>query len=167
MWPVRAGSPTTMGGWCHGPPGTARLYLYLHSLTGEQRYLDTALASARWVMAQAPAADSTAPAPKFPPSLCCGVAGVLDFFCDLYRVTGDDEFAAFARRAGGFLIDGAEADGDGAKWPGGATHAGANTQHHVDLMLGAPGEALALLRLLTLDVKVDPIRHLPDRRVSR
>ena len=167
VWPVIAGSKTTMGGWCHGPPGTARLYLYLHSLTGEQRYLDTALASARWVMAQAPAAGSTAPAPKFPPSLCCGVAGVLDFFCDLYRVTGDAEFAAFARRAAGFLIDGAVADGEGVKWPGGATHAGANTQHGVDLMLGAPGEALALLRLLTLDVKVDPVRHLPDRRVRK
>jgi hypothetical protein len=36
----------TMGGWCHGPPGTARLFLLLHRQTGEQRYLDVALASA-------------------------------------------------------------------------------------------------------------------------
>jgi len=32
-------------------------------------------------------------------------------------------------------------------------------------MLGASGEALALLRLATLDQKVDPVRHLPDRAV--
>ncbi len=167
VWPALPGSKTTMGGWCHGPPGTARLYLYLHALTGEARYLDTARASARWVMAQAPAADGTAPVPAFPPSLCCGVAGVVDFFCDLHRATGDAEFAAFARRAADYLVQSAVADGDGVKWAGGATHAGANKQHGVDLMLGAPGEALALLRVLTLDAKVDPVRSLPDRRVRK
>jgi lantibiotic modifying enzyme len=163
VWPVIDGRATTMGGWCHGPPGTARLHLLLHALTGEARYLENAIASARWVMAQAPEVAPGQPAPQFPPSLCCGVAGVVDFFCDLYRATGDAQFAAFARRAGDYLIAGAVADGDGVKWPQGASHNGTNNAFMLDLMLGTPGEALALLRLATLEQKVDPIRHLPDR----
>jgi hypothetical protein len=33
-------------------------------------------------------------------------------------------------------------------------------------MLGAAGEALALLRLLTIDSTGDPIRAMPDRAVA-
>lgn len=165
-WPVISGSTTTMGGWCHGPPGTAHLFLYLHKMTGEQRYLDVALSSARAVMAQAPpeSKDPAAPPPAIPSAFCCGVAGVLDFFCDLYRETGDPEYAAFARRAGAHLVRIAIPDGDGVKWAKGKTEFNSGETHHgVDLMLGAAGEGMALLRLATLDQKPDPIRHLPDR----
>ncbi len=166
-WPAVASTKTTLGGWCHGPPGTARLFLLLHAQTGEPRYLDVALASARWVMAQAPAdAKDGGAMQSFPPAFCCGVAGVLDFFCDLHRATGKQEYADFARRAGDYLVRTAEADGAGAKWKRGTTtHDARSEQHGVDLMLGASGEALALLRLATLDQKVDPVRHLPDRAV--
>lgn len=167
VWPVIDGRETTMGGWCHGPPGTVRLYLLLHQITGDKAYLDTAIAGARWVMAQAPQPEPGAEAPKFPPSFCCGVAGVVDSFCDLYRATGDQQFAAFARRAGEYLLAGAKPVGDGLRWPQGATHQGSNDSFPTDLMLGTPGEALALLRLATLDQKVDPVRHLPDRRVGK
>jgi lantibiotic modifying enzyme len=171
-FPVIAGEKTTMGGWCHGPPGTARLFLLLNEQTGDPRYLEVALASARWVMAQAPApAEGGAMAATFPPSFCCGVAGVLDFFCDLYRVTGKREFADFARRAGDYLIqtaapEDAGKESDGVRWARGANSHGAGREEHpVDLMQGAAGEGLALLRLATLDMKVDPVRHLPDRAV--
>lgn len=171
-FPVVAGDKTTMAGWCHGPPGTARLFLLLHQQTGDPRYLDVALASARWVMAQAPAPkEGGAMAATFPPSFCCGVAGVLDFFCDLYRVTGKKEFADFARRAGDYLVQTAapEADGkadDGVRWARGVNAHGAGKEEHaVDLMQGAAGEGLALLRLATLEVANDPVRHLPDRAV--
>lgn len=171
VWPVVRDTDPTMGGWCHGPPGTARLFLYLHGVTGEKRYLDVALASARWVMAQAPAeadaADAAAAAGEFPPSFCCGVAGVLDFFCDLHRVTRAPEHAAFARRAGAFLIDVARPDGEGVKWARGrSAHPGSKGLCSTDLMLGAAGEGMALLRLLTIAQDPDPVCHLPDRRVT-
>jgi lantibiotic modifying enzyme len=167
-FPVMANTKMTMGGWCHGPPGTARLFLLLHRQTGEQRYLDVALASARWVMSQAPSEskDPNAPPPAIPSAFCCGVSGVLDFFCDLYRVTKKPEFAAFARRAGAHLIRIAKDDGDGVKWAKGKTEfSSGETQHGIDLMLGAAGEGMALLRLATIDQEKDPVRHLPDRTV--
>jgi lantibiotic modifying enzyme len=163
-WPAVDGKKTSMGGWCHGPPGTARLFLYLYKKSGDASALEVVKSSAKWVMAQAgpPGVESTAK--PFPPSFCCGVAGVIDFFCDLHRATGDAEYAAFARRAAAYLIAAAVADGDGVKWANGANSYGADTaQHNVDLMLGASGEAFALLRVLTLDRKDDPIVSLPDR----
>ena len=163
-----------MGGWCHGPSGTGRLFLLLHSMTGEARYLDAATKGARFTIdyaanAEKAAADGTKP--YVPPSLCCGVAGVVDFFCDLARVTKDPVHAAFAKKAGEYLVETSIADGDGRKWkngqsvPGGPVAADSKGCN-VDLMLGAAGEALALLRLATLDRDVDPVRSLPDRSVT-
>lgn len=164
-WPVVPGAPTSLGGWCHGAPGTARLLLALHAHSGEQHYLDDAVASARWVMAQAGPEDAEEP-PKFPPSFCCGVAGAIDFFCDLHRVTGEEEFAKFARRAGGYLIDLGEADGEGLKWPNGRNaHRKKASSCNVDLMLGAAGNAFVLLRLGCLGKDEDPVLSLPDRRI--
>ena len=168
------GQPRFMGGWCHGPVGTARLFLLLHAVTGEVRYRDIATKGARFVVdyaaaAEKPAADGKPP--YVPPSYCCGVAGVVEFFCDLHRVTHAPEHAAFAKKAGQYLIDVAIADGDGRKWkngqsvPGGPVAAD-SAGHNVDLMLGAAGEALALLQLLVIDKDVSPVRGLPDRSVS-
>jgi lantibiotic modifying enzyme len=162
-----------MGGWCHGPAGTGRLFLLLHAVTGEARYLEAARKGARFVEDYAANAEKTGAdgkKPYVPPSLCCGVAGVVDFFCDLSRVTHDAADIAFARKAGNYLIDVAIVDGDGRKWqngqsvPGGPAAAD-SSGHNVDLMLGAAGEALALLRLMTLDREADPVRSLPDRTV--
>jgi lantibiotic modifying enzyme len=167
-WSVTERSKACLGGWCHGPPGTARLFLLLHAQTGDARYLDAALASARWLMTYAKAAESRAGgAAKIPPSFCCGVAGALDFLCDLYRVTGKQEFLDFAVRAGDYLVSAAKKDGAGVKWLNGASsHENSAQEHGIDLMLGASGDALALLRLLTLRQNPDPIRYLPDRAVA-
>ncbi len=168
-WPAVDGSKTMMGGWCHGPPGTARLFLLLHAQTGDARYLDTALSAARWLVGYADAATARGVKPKdVPPSLCCGVAGVTDFFCDLYRATGKAEFRDFAVRAGSYLLASARPDGDGVKWRNGASaHERSEDEFGIDLMLGASGEALALLRLATLSEPVDPVRALPDRSVGK
>ncbi|MFO1053378.1 MAG: lanthionine synthetase LanC family protein [Planctomycetota bacterium] len=164
-WPAAPNTKVALGGWCHGPPGTARLFLLLHEVTGEQRWLDLVRASSRWVMAQAGPEDKEI-TPSFPPSFCCGVGGVIDWFCDLSRVTGEKEYAAFARRAAQYLVTTAQHDDHGAKWANGSNaHQSDRSQHGVDLMLGASGEAFALLRVLTLDAKSDPVVGLPDRAV--
>lgn len=173
-WAAAEGQAHFMGGWCHGPVGTARLFLLLHAVTGEARYRDIATKGARFVVdyaaaAEKPAADGK---PRYvPPSYCCGVAGAVEFFCDLHRVTHAPEHAAFAQKAGQYLLDVAIADGDGRKWkngqsvPGGPVAAD-SSGHNVDLMLGAAGEALALLQLLVIDREVGPVRGMPDRSIA-
>lgn len=167
------GPANYMGGWCHGPAGTGRLFLLLEAITGDLRYGEAARKGAQFVVDYAANAQkaSEGKQPYVPPSYCCGVAGVVDFFCDLHRATRDPAHAAFARKAGGYLVDVAIADGDGRKWkngqsvPGGPVAAD-SSGHNVDLMLGAAGEALALLRLMVLDREVDPVRGMPDRSVT-
>jgi lantibiotic modifying enzyme len=168
-----SGQKTYMGGWCHGPPGTCRLFLLLHAVTGEQRWRDMALKGARFVIDYAANAEKQGKdgeKPYVPPSYCCGVAGVVEFFCDLARVTKDEAHAAFARKAGQYLVDVAIQDGDGRKWKNGPSVPGGpfvadSAGHNVDLMIGAAGEALALLRLLTLDREQEAVRGMPDRAV--
>jgi lantibiotic modifying enzyme len=175
-WPARESGPAVyMGGWCHGPAGTGRLFLLLESITGDKRYGEAARKGAQFVVdyaAKAAAGKGEDGNPPYvPPSYCCGVAGVVDFFCDLSRVTHDPADAAFARKAGGYLVEVAVADGDGRKWKNGQTAPGGpvaadSKGYNVDLMVGAAGEALALLRLMTLDREIDPVRGMPDRAVA-
>ncbi len=174
-WAANDRGPSTyMGGWCHGPAGTGRLFLLLAAVTGEARYREVAQKGAQFVIDYAANAEKKGKdgeKPYVPPSFCCGVAGVVDFFCDLTRVTHDASHAAFAKKAGNYLVDVAIADGDGRKWkngqsvPGGPVSA-SSTGHNVDLMLGAAGEGLALLRLMTIDTAADPVHAMPDRAVT-
>ena len=160
-----------MGGWCHGPAGTGRLFLLLGAITGDPQYRAIAEQGANFVVQYAAAAEQQSPdgkRPYVPPSYCCGVAGVVEFFCDLHAVTGNEAHAAFAKKAGDYLLDVAIADGDGRKWmngqsaPGGPVAADI-TACNLDLMLGAAGEAMALLRLSRLGGETMPMRTLPDR----
>jgi lantibiotic modifying enzyme len=174
-WPASDKGPEVfMGGWCHGPAGTGRLFLLLHSITGEARYREIAEKGANFVVqyaANAEKAGTDGQKPYVPPSYCCGVAGVVEFFCDLHRVTKNDAHAAFAKKAADYLVDVAIQDGNGRKWkngqtaPGGPVAADAKSCN-VDLMIGAAGEALALLRVITDDRAVDPLRGMPDRAIT-
>ena len=102
-------------GWCHGPTGTARLFFQLSKVTGNPDWLDWMKRSARAIM------DSGIPEKETPgfwnnSGACCGLAGVADFFLDLFRVTKDRAYLDFSRRVTERLLARGTEEGEGLKW---------------------------------------------------
>lgn len=101
--------------WCHGPPGTARLFYRLYQVTGDHVWMT-------WVKKAARADMSSGIPEKQTPgfwnnvSQCCGSVGVAEFMLSLYRVTRDRTYLDFARRLTVNLLDRATRDESGIKW---------------------------------------------------
>ncbi len=102
-------------GWCHGPAGTARLFYQLNKVTKEAEWLDWMKRSARAVMSSGIPEKET---PGFwnNAGICCGLAGVGEFFLDLFRLTKDRAYLDFNRRLADRLLARASGDGEGLKW---------------------------------------------------
>ena len=151
-------------GWCHGPAGTSRLFVQLREATGDERWLEWVKKGARSILASG-IPESQTPGFWNNAGMCCGVAGVADFFLDLHRRTGEEPYLAFARRLARNLLARATptAGGDGLKW----VHA----EHRVrpdyayaqtGYMQGAAGIGLLLLRMDALEKGRDWTLRLPD-----
>ncbi|MEK7866442.1 MAG: lanthionine synthetase LanC family protein [Planctomycetota bacterium] len=133
-------------GWCHGPAGTARLFLDLHRVTEKQEYLDVAVKGGEWLVAEVEPANPAAV--HYGVSMCCGAAGVGDYFLELAIQTRDDRWIEHAAGVARWLIRHAKRDGEGLKWTNydqpdekGVVYYG--TGH----MTGAAGVGTFLLRL--------------------
>ncbi|MEO5819043.1 MAG: lanthionine synthetase LanC family protein [Vicinamibacteraceae bacterium] len=103
-------------GWCHGPAGTARLWYRLWQATGDRVWLDWVAKSARAILASGIPERQT---PGFWTNVgvCCGSAGVAEFFLAHYRATGDAASLAFARRVSAQILAAATRDATGIRWP--------------------------------------------------
>jgi lantibiotic modifying enzyme len=84
-------------GWCHGPVGTARLFYLLAEVTGDRSWLDWVRKSANGLLKSGIPEEET---PGFwnNAGICCGLAGVGEFFLDLHRALGDPAYLAFSKR---------------------------------------------------------------------
>jgi len=84
-------------GWCHGPVGTARLFYLLSEVTGDDSWLDWVRRSANGLLKSGLPEEET---PGFwnNAGICCGLAGVGEFFLDLNRALGDPAYLAFSKR---------------------------------------------------------------------
>jgi len=84
-------------GWCHGPVGTARLFYRLWEITGDKTWLDWVRTSAHGIMTSGIPEKET---PGFwnNAGICCGLAGVGEFFLDLYGVTKEKSYLDFCDR---------------------------------------------------------------------
>lgn len=102
-------------GWCHGPVGTARLFYRLSQVTGDKEWMKWVERSARSVMRSGMPEKQT---PGFwnNVSVCCGSAGVAEFFLDLHRVTRKPEYLAFSKRVTAQLLSQATQDEKGMRW---------------------------------------------------
>jgi lantibiotic modifying enzyme len=148
--------------WCHGPPGTARLFYRLYQATGDRAWLDWVHRCARAVL------DSGIPARRTPGfwnnvGQCCGSAGVGEFFLALHRVAGDGRYLEFAERMAADVLGRATPDGGGLKW--------VQAEHRVKpdevvaqtgYMQGASGVGLFLFRLDACKRGKPPGAALPD-----
>jgi lantibiotic modifying enzyme len=98
-------------GWCHGPAGTARLFRALRRESGDWEKWERACA--RWIM------NNSVPKPLagfWNVSVCCGTAGVGEFFEDLHRATGESEYRRWAERMADDLVAKAAPGEPGLKW---------------------------------------------------
>jgi len=102
-------------GWCHGPAGTARLFYRLHQVTGDKTWMEWTEKSARSVMSSGIPEKQT---PGFwnNVSVCCGSAGVAEFFLNLHRVTGAPKYLEFYKRVTARLLAKGMRDEAGLRW---------------------------------------------------
>jgi lantibiotic modifying enzyme len=114
--PDEAGRRLYYLGWCHGPAGTARLWYRLWQATGNRAWLDWASKSARAIVTSG---IPEQPTPGFwnNVGVCCGSAGVAEFFLAHHRATGDAASLAFARRVSAQILASATRDASGIRWP--------------------------------------------------
>jgi lantibiotic modifying enzyme len=148
--------------WCHGGPGTARLFHRLADVTGDKRWLGQIDCYARGVTAMgAPIARSPGYWQNI--SQCCGNAGVGEFFLSLHRLWPDRGYDRIARSAADDIMARATEDGDGLKW--------VQAEHRVrpellvaqtGRMQGAAGVGSFFLRLDGLAANRQPRTVLPD-----
>lgn len=149
-------------GWCHGPAGTARLFYQLAQATGDKTWLSWVERSANALLASG---IPKQPTPGFwnNVSQCCGSAGVAQFMLDLYGVTREPKYLAFAETMTADLLARATRDDTGTRW--------VQAEHRVrpellvaqtGYMQGAAGIGTWLLRVDALQRKRAPFVRFPD-----
>lgn len=94
---------------CHGPAGTSRLFYELYKVTGDESYLSiiTNLTDGLEAIG-APEKQSKGLWNNV--CLCCGNAGLVQFFVGMYQATKKEHWLALARRAGNVLLGESESD---------------------------------------------------------
>ena len=134
-------------GWCHGPVGTARLFYVLAKVTGDRSWLDWVRKSANGLL------ESGIPEKETPgfwnnDGICCGLAGVGQFFLDLSQALKEPKYLEFCKRITARLMAKGSAAGGMLFW--------VQAEHRVkpDLLIaqtgfmqGAAGIATFLLHL--------------------
>jgi len=102
-------------GWCHGPVGTARLFCVLNKATGDMSWLDWARKSAESLI------KSGIPGKETPgfwnnDGICCGLAGVAEFFLDLGRALEEKSYLDFCDRVTARLLAKASVEDGRMSW---------------------------------------------------
>jgi lantibiotic modifying enzyme len=144
--PLNPGRPPVNYGWCHGPAGAARLFMYLDAIDPQPAWrhaIEACLQALR---------DSRLPARLYPGywdnlARCCGTAGVGQLLLDRYQATGDQSLLAWSATLATDLTARVVPGPGGVTW--------SNTEHTVTppdlppepgLMQGTAGIAAYLAR---------------------
>lgn len=89
--------------YCHGPPGTARLFYQMYIITNDNKWLNLVTDSTKWLInAGLHEKDLDG---YWNVGQCCGTAGIGDFFADVYKVTGEQVYLDWAIKMADHLIE--------------------------------------------------------------
>jgi lantibiotic modifying enzyme len=149
-------------GWCHGPAGTARLFYKLFQVTGEKEWMEWVEKGANGILKSGIPENRT---PGFWDNLglCCGSAGVAEFFLNLYRVTAKDKYKEFALKLTDEILAKGSRDESGLFWVSAEFRIRPEfVQAQTGLMQGAAGIGLWFLHLDSLEQNTKPRIVLPD-----
>lgn len=102
-------------GWCHGPVGTARLFYLLSEASGDGSWLDWVRRSANALL-QSGIPERETPGFWNNAGICCGLAGVGEFFLDLYLALEDRTYLEFSKRTAARLLDKASLEDGKMSW---------------------------------------------------
>jgi lantibiotic modifying enzyme len=149
-------------GWCHGPVGTARLFYRLYQITDDPAWMKWVEKGARGIL-ESGIPDKDVPGFWNNVGVCCGSAGVADFFLSLYRVTEKQEYLDFAEKLTEQIMNKSTRDENGLRWVQ-AEHRSRPDflQAQTNLMQGAAGIGLWLLRLEEFESGKRPRIVMPD-----
>lgn len=93
--------------------------------------------------------------------MCCGVPGVVEYMTEVYKLTGENEYLEYAKRAANKLIRDSYNIGNGLnRWVNAWTRtAQEDVDTYIGLYMGAAGCALSLLGVYAADkeISVSPI----------
>lgn len=149
-------------GWCHGPVGTSRLFYRLFVLTEDNSWMDWVEKGAKAIL------KSGIPEEEHDGfwnnvGVCCGSAGVADYFLSLFKVTQRIEYLDFAQKLTENLLSRATKGETGIRWVQ-AEHRSRPDflQAQTGLMQGAAGIGLWLLRLDAHEQGLSPRINFPD-----
>ena len=145
--------------WCHGPAGTALLFKALYEITNDEDYLTWVKRLSRGII-EAGAPEQFSRGYWKSQSLCCGTPGILEHFVAVYKLTGDEEFLKYARRAARTVIGQSQVDDDPKdiyklsskrRWLGNWWRTIPSEVHsYTGLYIGSAGNAWSLLSLAGL-----------------
>ncbi len=108
-------------GWCHGPVGTGRFYYRLWQTQGDTVWLERLFQLGQAVVGTG-IPDATADGLWNNVGICCGSAGVAEFFLDLYVLakglgrSDAPSYLAFAQRLVDNILERGIDDDDGLRW---------------------------------------------------
>ena len=149
--------------WCHGPPGTSRLYYSLFEATNDEEWLNKMTSTANHLMDEGIHEHET-PGYWNNVGKCCGAVGVAEYYLWLYDITGNKDYLQFSDKMTQQLIASSTQEDNYLKW----IHAENRTSPDIvaaqtGLMQGSAGIGLWFLQLNARKLKKDPLICLPDK----
>jgi lantibiotic modifying enzyme len=149
-------------GWCHGPPGTAKVYMKMYQLTKQNKWLSRIKENADYMISLELNKNNT-PGYWNNEGWCCGTVGIAQFFRTAHSLLGDKTYAEYADRLEMKLLKASLSDKNQLRWKHAENRKSPEEEFiQTGLMQGSAGFGLYFMRQYYRSKKMSPIVKLPD-----